>query len=179
MDICFLSIFYLSLQSVDCTVSLAEAQAALPGRRQTLRLGSDQMQRAPSTRTLKTMLTHHLGPRPLQVDLAQEMLGRLPPAAAQMLEFEDWHGGRLVRVESETVRPSVADLTWNACWLYAVCAHPHLKVWLRVIRGGHKCAGRVAGFLMLRGLALGPKMCSSTPHAISISIFRPEYNDVV
>ena len=98
------------------------------------------------------------GPTPLQVDLAQEMLKRLPPAAAQMLESEDWQGGRLVRVESETVRPSVADLKWNACWLYAVCAHSPSKAWLQVIRGGHKCAGRVAGFLMLRGLALGPNI---------------------
>ena len=98
------------------------------------------------------------GPTPLQVDLAQEMLKRLPPAAAQMLESEDWQGGRLVRVESETVRPSVADLKWNARWLYAACARSPSKAWLQVIRGGHKCAGRVAGFLMLRGLALGPNI---------------------
>ena len=76
-----------------------------------------------------------------------EKLRRLPPAAAQMLESGDWQGGRLARVESETVRPSVADLKWNARWLYAVCARSPSKAWLQVIRGGHKCAGRVAGFL--------------------------------
>ena len=64
--------------------------------------------------------------------MAQETIRRLPPAAAQTLESEDCQGGRLVRVESETVRPLVADLKWNARWLYVVCAHSPSKAWLQV-----------------------------------------------
>ena len=85
-----------------------------------------------------------------QVALAREMRQQLPPAAQEMMDKPEWNGGRLIYLESETVRPSFADLKWNACWIHPICKHSPTKAW----PWGIACMFRWIGRVMFRNASL-------------------------
>ena len=59
--------------------------------------------------------------------LAKDMRDSIPVPAMNMITDPGWCGGRLVCINSDTTRPSVADLKTNSCWLIPICKHSPSK----------------------------------------------------